>query len=82
MQHVLGTTLRNNRAEIIDDDALGKESYTLLGLFAAVEEAKRRIENNRDILKINVYEVFDGVKRMTLGGSKYQLVYKVGTDRE
>lgn len=75
MQHVLGMILRNNSTEIFDDATPGKESYSFMGLQAAVNEGNSRLRQNPEIIKINIYKVFDGVKTFTADGSQHQLVY-------
>lgn len=76
MQHILGTVLRDNAAEILDDETPGKTSYSLMGLQVAIMEGQKRMAHNPNIKCINIYEVFDGVHRISASG-RYQLVYKL-----
>jgi hypothetical protein len=75
MQHTLGMILYDNDAEVIDNDTPGKEPYLFMDLFAAMAEGDKRMKQNPNIKQINVYEVFDGVRRMTLDGGRYQRVH-------
>lgn len=76
MQHVLGMILRGNDAEIIDDDSLSGPKPVIMDLFSGMNEGHRRMIQNPDIVKINIYEVFDGVRRISATG-KYQLVHQL-----
>lgn len=80
MQLVLGTVLYDNSAEVMDDDSLlGKESYSFMGLQAAIAEGQKRLKQNSGIKQINIYEIFDGVRRSSPQG-RYGLVYKLLPD--
>ena len=76
MQHILGVILRGNPAELMDDDNHGTNTYSFMGLQAAVSEAQNRLKYNPEILTVNVYRVIQELP----GQSKYQLVqeYKRG----
>ena len=74
MQHVLGMILGNSLTEVFDNDTPGDEPYSFMGLYAAMAEGDKRMRANPNILKINVYEVFDGKKRISSEG-RYQLVH-------
>ena len=74
MQHVLGMILRGNNAEVMDDDSLTNNPDLKMDLFSAMAEADRRMTQNPEIMQINVYEVFDGVKRISPQG-RYGLVH-------
>lgn len=76
MQHIIGAVYRNNPAELIDDETLGRESYIFAGLQAAIVEGHKRFSANPDILKINIYQVLDGVKRASPQG-RYILVQSI-----
>jgi hypothetical protein len=77
MHHILGVLLRDNENEILDDETPGKTAYSLMGLQAAIFEGQNRMHQNPNIKRINIYEVFDGVRRMTADGGRYMLVYKL-----
>ncbi len=68
MHYVLGMILRDNDAEVLDDETPGKESYSFAGLVSAIAEGNRRFAKNPNIKQINIYEVFDGVKRASPQG--------------
>jgi len=74
MQHILGMILNNSPTEVFDNDTPGGEPYSFMGLYAAMAEGDKRMRANPEILKINVYEVFDGKKRICPEG-RYQLVH-------
>ena len=51
MQLILGMTLRGNDAEVFDDDTPGGESYSFMGVQTAINEGRRRMQENPDILE-------------------------------
>jgi hypothetical protein len=79
MQLVLGTILKGNDAELFDDESPNAESYSFGGLQMAINEGSKRISQNPDIQQINIYEIFDGVRRASPHG-KYAPVYTLFAD--
>lgn len=63
MQHVLGMIIQGSNVEILDDDDLSRPATKFMDLFSAMAEGDRRMKANPNIMKINVYEVLDGVRR-------------------
>lgn len=53
MQYIFGIKLKNNEAETISEDGPDKGLYALLHV--AVKEARRQLEQNPDIRRINIY---------------------------
>ncbi len=60
MEIIFGTILRGTTEEVLETDRLGKALEMFLDV--AIREARLKINQNRDIHKINIYRNLQGQK--------------------
>lgn len=63
MQHILGTILKDNDIEIIEDESPGKGSY--MGLQASIFEGQKILKQNPNIKQINIYRIIQEQRILT-----------------